>query len=422
MAKTLTHPPRKIRASKLFKMAIGAAAAAPVGAATAVIALDNLRKKRVPGGVEGFPALPPADSEVADSALRSYTEGQSLYADMLEAIDSAEDFIFFETYVWRSDTWGHRFKDALVAAAKRGVRVYIIYDGFGNLKESPAFGFFPRLPTLHVHRLSAIRIGLLTLNARRTGRTHRKVLVVDDRVGFVGGFNIGDDFGNEWRDTHVRIDGKSAEALSGGFTTYWNVLRRKDEPELPDKYFPPWSSDIKAVFNLPARLLFPIRGMYLDALDRAERSIRLTTPYFIPDRDFSEALAAAAARGVKAQILIPEYSNHIIADWVSRPFLGALLRAGVEIWLYQHAMNHSKTMTIDGTWSTVGTANIDRLSMMGNAEANLEILSEEFAGRMEDIFENDLTSSRQLTLDEWESRSFLTKFTEVLLGPFNAVV
>ncbi len=413
---------RSERTNRLMKAAIGATIVAHLGAVVAVNVLDGLRKKRIPGGVHGFPTLEPADTAIDGQEVRSYTEGKTLYADMLDAINGAEESIFFETYVWRADKAGRAFKSALIDAAERGVKVYIIYDGFGNLNQNPKFKVFPKLPTLHVHRLAEVRIGLLTLNARRTGRTHRKVLVVDNRIGFVGGFNIGDDFGNQWRDTHLRVTGKAAEVLSAGFVTYWNVLRRRHEPEIEQRYSSPWEAQIKGVFNLPARLLFPIRGMYLEVLDRAQKKISLTTPYFIPDREFSEALLSAAKRGVKARVLVPEYSNHILADWVSRPFLGPLLRGGVEIWLYRHAMNHSKTMTVDGTWSTVGTANIDRLSMMGNAEVNLEILDPDFAERMEDIFENDLTTARQLTLEEWEGRSLLTKVTEVLLRPFNVVV
>lgn len=413
---------RSERTNRLMKAAIGATIVAQLGAVVAVNVLDGLRKKRIPGGVHGFPTLEPADTAIDGQEVRSYTEGKTLYADMLDAINGAEESIFFETYVWRADKAGRAFKSALIDAAERGVKVYIIYDGFGNLNQNPKFKVFPKLPTLHVHRLAEVRIGLLTLNARRTGRTHRKVLVVDNRIGFVGGFNIGDDFGNQWRDTHLRVTGKAAEVLSAGFVTYWNVLRRRHEPEIEQRYSSPWEAQIKGVFNLPARLLFPIRGMYLEVLDRAQKKISLTTPYFIPDREFSEALLSAAKRGVKARVLVPEYSNHILADWVSRPFLGPLLRGGVEIWLYRHAMNHSKTMTVDGTWSTVGTANIDRLSMMGNAEVNLEILDPDFAERMEDIFENDLTTARQLTLEEWEGRSLLTKVTEVLLRPFNVVV
>ena len=162
--------------------------------------------------------------------------------------------------------------------------------------------------------------------------------------------------------------------------------------------------------------------MYIDAIERATDRVLITTAYFIPDREVLGSLIAAARRGVRVQVLIPEYSNHILADWVARPYYGELLREGVEIWLYRHAMVHSKTMTVDGRWSTIGTANIDRLSMRGNYEVCLQFFSRPLAARMEEIFANDLTTARRLTIDEWEKRSTLTRVGEVLLGPLEPLV
>lgn len=397
-------------------------AAAQIGAVFVVHAVDKIRQARVPGGTFDFPTLPPVDTPVEKSVVRSYTEGHSLYDDMLAAIDNAQEHIYFETYVWRADETGRRFKDALYRAAERGVTVFVVYDGFGNLNQNPLFKVFPRHPNMHVHRVSEIRVGMFTLNLRKTGRTHRKLIVVDDAVAFVGGFNIGDDFGNAWRDTHVRVTGEAVEELSEGFIGFWNTFRNRTDPRLDHKYTKRWNAPINAAFNLPSRLLYPVRGLYLDAFDKATKQILITTAYFIPDREILHSLIAAARRGVNVKVLIPEYSNHILADWVARPFYGELLRAGVEIWLYQHAMVHSKTMTVDGIWSTVGTANIDRLSLMGNFEVNLQIYSSAFAERMQEIFANDLTTARQLTLEEWEGRPPLVKVGELLLQPFSPVV
>ncbi len=395
---------------------------AQVGAVAAVYVVDRVRVARIPGGQHGFPALPPADVEVAGNTVRSYTEGHSLYDDMLAAIARAREYVYFETYIWRADATGQRFKDALYAAADRGVQVYAIYDGFGVLNQDPRFKVFPRHPDLHVIKIPELRSGLLTANVRNTGRDHRKILVVDGAVGFVGGYNIGDRFGDEWRDTHVRVAGPAVWELENGFVDFWNHFRSRRQPELPDRGAPRWSSEVTAAFNLPSRLLYPVRGLYLDAIDRATRRILITTAYFIPDREVLDGLLAAARRGVAVRVLIPEYSNHILADWVARPYYGRLLRAGVEIWLYQHAMVHSKTMTVDGQWSTVGTANIDRLSLQGNYEVNMQFYSESFAARMEQIFANDLTTARRFTLEEWESRGALVRVTEQLLRPFQMIV
>lgn len=393
--------------------------------ATAVFtvhAIDSMRKKRVPGGRRGFPALPPVDTEVEGNTVRTYTEGRSLYADMLDAIANAKEYVFFESFIWRSDEWGQRFKDALISAAQRGVEVFVVFDGFGVLNQNPLFYAMPRIPHLHVRRFPELRLGMLMLNWRSTGRDHRKILVVDGEYGFVGGYNIGTPFAEEWRDTHVRVTGDAVWELENGFVDFWNHFKLRRHPALPDRGARRWNAQVTAAFNLPSRLLYPVRGLYIDAIERATSHIHITQAYFIPDREILEALKAAARRGVHIQVLIPEFSNHIMADWVARPYFGELLREGVEIWLYRHAMVHCKTMTVDRVWSTVGTANIDRLSLRGNFEVNMQFFSPELAERMEEIFVNDLTTARRLTINEWEGRSMLTRVLEHLLRPFEYVV
>lgn len=407
---------------KVLKYAGRGLLLAQVAAVVAVHAVDHMRKQRIPGGRHGFPTLPPADTEVARNGVRTYTEGHSLYADMLHEIDHAEHHIFFETYIWRSDAWGQVFKDALLAAAERGVDVFIVYDGFAVLNQDPRFYRMPDIPHLYVRRFPEIRSGMFTLDLRKTGRDHRKILVVDGKVGFVGGYNIGDPFANEWRDTHVRVTGDAVWDLENGFVDFWNHFKLRRHPGLPDRGAKKWNAEVTAAFNLPSQLLYPVRGLYIDAIDRATSRILITQAYFIPDKEILAALKAAARRGVRVQVLIPEYSNHILADWVARPYYGELLREGIEIWLYQHAMVHSKTMTVDGVWSTVGTANIDRLSMLGNYEVNMQFFSMELAKRMEEIFDNDLTTARRLTFEEWEGRTLVTRILERLLHPFEFVV
>lgn len=409
-------------ATRIAKYA-GLAFLATQGAALVGIhAVDKMRKSRVPSDGPGFPSLPPVDTPVAGSEVRTYTEGHSLYADMLEAIQAASSYVYFESFIWRSDQWGQRFKDALIEAAQRGVHVYVVYDGFGVLNQDPFFYFFPQIPTLFVRRFPEIRSGMFTANLRRTGRDHRKILVVDGHTGFVGGYNIGDPFADEWRDTHVRLRGDAVWELENGFVDFWNHFKRPSHPTLARTGVKKWDSEIKVAFNLPSRLLYPVRGLYIDAIERARESIRITSAYFIPDREILGALVLASRRGVRVQILIPEFSNHILADWVARPYHGPLLDEGVEIWLYQGAMIHSKTMTVDGIWSTVGTANIDRLSLQGNYEVNLQFHSRELAERMDAIFDNDLTMARRLTPGEWRQRTPLTKILEKILYPFEFIV
>lgn len=413
---------KRSQAWKWTRRALLGAMAAQVGGVAAVYGVDRVRKHRSPGGFKGFPTLSPKDVTVDGNELRIYTEGSRLYHDQIQAIDNAKETVYFETYVWRSDRAGKMFKDALYRAADRGVKVFVIYDGFGSFKASPHFKRFKPHPNLFVHRLAEVRKGVVSANPRATGRDHRKLLIADDKIGFIGGFNVGVDFGTEWRDTHLRMKGDAVTELSLGFRRFWNTFRDKDQPELKDWDELPWSGPITAAFNLPSNLLFPVRGQYLEAIDKSSESLQLTTAYFIPDRELLGALIRASKRGVRVQVLIPEYSNHILADWVARPFYGQLLEAGVEIWLYQHAMIHAKTLVADGFRSIIGTANIDRLSMVGNFEVTVQIDSEEFGHQMARVFAKDLTTARQLSLEEWESRSRGTRMLETLVAPFSFIV
>jgi len=329
-----------------------------------------------------FPTTGPSEVEVGGGTVTTYTFGQDLYDDMLAAIDGAQRQILFETYIWKADEVGERFKRALTEAADRGVDVYVIYDAFANAVVDPRFKHFA--PSLKVLRYPIYTAGLRFYDLRRYGRDHRKILVVDDEVGFVGGYNIGTPFATEWRDTHCRITGPGV-----------------------------W---------VPRLWMFPIRSMYLEAINRATGKIWLTHAYFIPDQDFVDALVTAGLRGVDVRLLLPAKSNHIVADWLSRGYFGQLLEAGVRIFRFRDAMVHAKTATIDGQWSTIGTANIDRLSMTGNYEINVEFIDDDMATAMEKVFQTDLSNCVELTQGEWESRDIYRRFTEAVLAPLRPLL
>jgi len=371
-----------------------------------------------------FPVTEPRTVQVGDGTLTTYTFGQDLYDDMLEAIEGARRQILFETYIWKGDEVGQRFKDALAAAAARGVEVYCIYDGFANLVVSPVFKRFPA--PMKVLRYPVYPAGLKFWDLRRYGRDHRKILVVDEEVGFVGGYNIGSAYATEWRDTHVRITGPAVWDLKRAFADFWNLNRRRrigrSERPLLLETVSSWEPHIRVHRNVPLLWMFPIRTMYLEAINRANRNVWMTHAYFIPDQDFVNALKDAAQRGVDVRLLIPLKSNHVVADWISRGYFSQLLEAGVTIHRFRDAMVHAKTATIDGSWSTVGTANVDRLSLQGNYEINVEVIDRDMAATLEEIFRNDESHSLALTLDEWEARDVHRKFTEFVLGPFRPLL
>jgi len=394
----------------------------PVVIATAMSLVDSYRRRGKPAG--RFPVTPPRTVAIGDGSVTTYTFGRDLFADMITAIEGARRQILFETYIWKGDEIGERFKRALSEAAARGVEVHVIYDGFANLVVSPRFKRFPA--DVKVLRYPVYAAGWRPFDLRRYGRDHRKILVVDDEVGFLGGYNVGAAYATEWRDTHLRITGPAVWDLTRGFADFWNLHRRRvigsSRRPLLLETASTWEPRIRFHRNVPRLWMFPIRAMYLEAINRASHNIWMTSAYFLPDQDFVDALKAAALRGVDVRLLLPLKSNHIVADWISRGYFSQLLDAGVRILRYRDAMVHAKTTTIDGTWVTVGTANIDRLSLTGNYEINVELIDRDVAAALEEIFETDQANSLELTSGEWEARDLHRKFTEAVLAPLRPLL
>jgi len=371
-----------------------------------------------------FPVTPPRTVSIGDGTVTTYTFGRDLFDDMLAAIDGAKRQILFETYIWKGDEIGERFKAALSAAADRGVEVYCIYDGFANLVVSPLFKQFP--PNMKVLRYPVYAAGWRFFDLSRYGRDHRKILVVDDDEGFVGGYNIGSAYETEWRDTHVRITGPGVWDLKRAFADFWNLNRRRrirsSERPLLLETASTWEPRIRFHRNVPRLWMFPIRSMYIEAINRASHNVWMTSAYFLPDQDFVDAMRHAAHRGVDVRLLVPHKSNHIVADWISRGYFSQLLASGVRIFRFREAMVHAKTATIDGTWTTVGTANVDRLSLTGNYEINVEVIDEALAKTLEEIFTADESNCLELTSGEWEARDLHRKFTEFVLAPLRPLL
>lgn len=408
-------------AVKVLKAA-AAGAGALAGAQAAVVgglmAWDKLRQKERGQRRPPKPGL--FGAEVEDSQMTIYTSGDTLFEDMISAVDAAEHTVMLQTYIWQGDEIGQRVMNALNAAAARGVRVYVVYDVYAN-HDVPR-SFFKQLDSrIHVHRMCPVGARFWRGPVRYTGLSHSKILVVDDETGFVGGFNIGEEFAREWRDTHVREVGPAVWGLRQAFANVWNEGRAVDARI---GWIPPqsWNPRVRVASNLPVQLVYPIRHMYLTAIERAQDRIWLTTPYFVPDQQVLRPLMQAAQRGVDVRIMLPKESNHVVADWVTRGFYRDMLESGVKVLLYAPAMIHSKTATIDGIWSTVGTANIDRLSLGLNYETNLEVTDESFAAEMEKVFEADAEHCEVLTAEVWHRRPQSVRAVETALIPLRSIL
>ena len=405
-----------------FRRLVVRAVLATLAAQLLVIAvlsvIDSRRKRFRAQGAASQVRLTPV--ELGDSSVQLYTNGASLYADMLHAIAQARQSVFFETFIWKDDRLGRQFKHALERAAERGLEVYVIFDGLVNLPASRQFKRFT--PALHVLEYPLMTWPWHPLHLRSYARDHRKLLIVDGETAFIGGYNIGAPYGSEWRDTHARIVGPSASELENVFVDFWNEHRRRRSPAIPNVVARTWDRRIIVHRNDPPMLMFPIRSTYLEAIDRAQRHIYLTHAYFIPDQVTLNGLLKAAARGVDVRILLPQTSNHVVADWLARGYYTRCLSGGIRLLRYQDRMVHAKTATIDGVWTTVGTANMDRLSMIGNFEVNVEFYDGALARQMERIFADDTTQTRELTLADWRRRHPLEKFAEIVLLPLRPLL
>lgn len=404
-----------------FRRALVVVAGAYLALQTVIIAILSVieaqRNRRLTRA--RFPHFDQPEVYVEDNRLKVFSYGADLFDAMLEAISSAQEHIFIESYIWKSDAVGEEFKQRLIEKARQGVAVYVIFDEFGNLVVPEAFKNFP--PEIHLLRFKPINRFWHIFDPRRYALDHRKVLVVDGRVGFLGGYNIGKLYAEHWRDTHLRITGSAAVDLADSFCDFWNAHAPRSKRinlRFPLRFDP----TISLRDNNALRLTFPIRDTYIGAINRAQKHILLTNAYFIPDHMLLASLIDAAERGVQVHVLVPWTSNHILADWAARGYFRTCLRAGIHIWGYRNAMIHAKTCTVDDEWSTIGTANLDRLSAVGNYELNVEIYSKNLARQMRELFEHDQRHAFELTADRWERRPWYVKLSEWALAPLRLML
>jgi len=380
-----------------------------------VVSLNRREKYQQHGS---FPHLKLEPVQVGGNILQIYDFGQDLYDAMLKAIDEAQESIYIETYIWKGDEVGQAFKDHLARKAEQGVDVHAVFDSFGNTVVPREFKDFPSV--IHTLEYQPICRPWHLLDPRRYALDHRKLLIVDGKIGFIGGYNIGKLYATEWRDTHLRIEGPAAADLAYSFIDFWN---RQDRQRCRiTRHYPRCFDPLITISGTSAiSLMFPIRDMYIEAIDRAEHSIYLTNAYFVPDGVLLNSLKTAASRGVDVHVIVPWVSNHILVDWLARGYFTQCLEAGIHVYGYKH-MLHAKTCTIDGQWSTIGTANLDRLSAVGNYEINVEVYSKDVAHQMEQLFECDTSNAFELSRDGWATRPWYSTLAEHILTPLRVIM
>jgi cardiolipin synthase A/B len=349
-------------------------------------------------------------------------DGGPFFRGLLKAIASAERYIFLESYIVVADATGLKVARALIDRAKAGVEVAFIIDAYGSLTLDPAYLVLLREAGVKVHVFRPIFMMAQKLPFWRR-RNHRKLVVVDGKVGIVGGMNISDDYaapedgGRDWHDCGVRVEGPAVAALEAMFRRLWSstgegalVSGFRQGPTFPE------GDQVRFIGNFARRDRSSIRRTYLLAFIAAERSIRITNAYFVPDRVLLRALIRAARRGVKVEIIVGAATDIKSIYYATRSLYSKMLKSGIDLYEWEERVLHAKIAVVDGSWCTIGSTNLDYFSSFRNLEVNAGILGDRIGNELEDQFAVDRARSKRVDLAEWKKRPFWIKVIEWFAG------
>lgn len=355
-----------------------------------------------------------------DNHVQIFDDGQEKFDELLHDIHLAKNHIHIQYYIFKLDRLGTRILDALIEKAKQGVKVRLLYDEMGSrgvhkrdFKELIKLGgeveiFFPSIMPL--------------INPRLNYRNHRKLVIIDGRVGYIGGFNVGDEYlglnkkFGYWRDTHLRIEGSSVHPMQTRFLLDWNQASDRQDLQYADHFFPifPRKGDtaIQIVSSGPDSQWESIKNGYIKLINMAKKYVYIQTPYFIPDDAFMNAVRIACLSGIDVKIMIPNKPDHIFVYWATYYHVGLLLEAGAKIYIYENGFLHAKMIVIDDEAVSIGTANIDSRSFKLNFEVNAFIYDESVSQQLAELFERDILYSTELTVEKYANRSTKIKIKE----------
>jgi cardiolipin synthase A/B len=369
--------------------------------------------------LEAVAEAPVTDGNAVDLLLN----GDQFFPAQIEAIRRARKTVTYAQYYYEDGPISKELSEALAERCRAKVRVSVLLDAFGTLL----------MPAEHRKTMEDAGCTVATFRPlspfavlRTNHRNHRRILVVDGRVGFTGGAGVswrwmGDGrTEGHWRDTMARVEGPGVRYLQGAFAENW--LEATGQVLGGEPYFPRLPRDgggarVQVIRSSPAGGSYAMYTMFLLAISSARKYIYITNPYFVPDERMMQAFLGAAHRGVEVVALLPGPIDNNIVRQASRRELGRLLKAGISVYEYRAALLHSKTMVVDGTWATIGSTNFDNRSFALNEELNLSIFSRDIASRFERIFKDDLTRSHQVTYRAWKRRGFAGRVLEFLSLP-----
>lgn len=353
-----------------------------------------------------------------NNQVEYFNNGKDKFESLVQDIRNAKKFIHLEYYIWRGDRLGTRLVEELTKKAAEGVEVRILYDGIGNAR-LPKY-FFDKFHDAGGYTAAFLPRFVVRLNYRN----HRKLAIIDGEIGYIGGFNVGDEYlgivkrYGPWRDTHLRFRGDAIDQMQMRFIKDWNFTAKNGIIQLSEKYFPkrPQFDGVRTqiVSSGPDTQWKNVRNGYFKMINEAESHVYLTTPYFVPDDGIFEALRVAALSGLDVRIIIPGNPDHFFVYWASMSYLGELLEAGVKVYQYEKGFIHAKVLTIDGTVASVGSANMDIRSFDLNFEVNAFMYDEVITKVLEEDFINDLRCCVEITKEWYHRRRWWFKVHEAI--------
>ena len=408
----------------------GTVSAAKSAAIIASLEVDSGASRMIHQHLAVEQAINPHSPLVLGNALLLLEDGPATYRAILAALAEAKDHINLETFIFADDAIGNQFAEVLLAKQAAGVQVNLIYDSVGCL-DTP-LAFFARLEAGGVRVLEFNPVNPLAGDGDEwllNNRDHRKLLVVDGRVAFLGGVNISETYASSpfvharkkdgavslgWRDTHLQVSGPVVAKFQALFLDTW---ARQNGPPLPPRdYFPPLNPEgkeiVRAMGSTSAAPHSVIYLTLLSAIASAQRHINISNAYFVPDPQLLAHLTDAAHRGVTVTLLLPSRTDSWATFHAGRSHYSDLLKAGVNIYERQDAVMHSKTATIDGLWSTIGSTNLDWRSFLHNDELNAILVGPNFARQMDAMFARDLRHSKVIEYRRWRHRPLLSRIKE----------
>ena len=364
-----------------------------------------------------------------NNQVHIFTNGTDLFDDMFAQIEQAHTYIHIEYYIFLHDDIGTRFSDLLIRKAHEGVKVRLIIDDVGSWLLKKKYVKLLREAGIEVHCF--LKVFLPMLNTKVNYRNHRKIVIIDGKVGYTGGMNVADRYvtGSKygpWRDTHIRIDGEGVHGLQCVFISDWYFLTasllNNDELYYPSSLSTQGNSLMQIVPCGPDSPWLSIMQMFCMLISQARHYVYIETPYFLPSVEIVNSLQLCALSGVDVRILLPRHSDASLTLFGSFSFLEDMMRAGIKVYFYEPGFLHSKTIVADDLASSIGSANMDFRSFEQNFEVNSFIYDADFAKQMCSIFREDLSNSTLVDAEEWHNRPKFFKVRESLARLFSPIM